>query len=110
MYTPKKYKNSKITGVESYIAETLESKMTRIINNKEPIKNELPIIHTGRNEGIKPEYDIRTDKWEIAAEAMEKITQNKLTKRQEKNTPVIPIDTNTNTNTSDGQTTDKPAK
>lgn len=98
-----------MTGVETYIAEPLEQKMTRILNNKEPIKNELPIIHTGRNEGVKPEYDIRTDKWEIAAEAMDKITQSKLTKREQKNTPVIPIDKNTNTNTSDSLTTDKPS-
>lgn len=108
MYKPKKYRNSTMTGAETYIAESIESKMTRMLNNKEPIKNELPLIHTARTEGVKPEYDIRTDKWEVAAEAMDKITQDKLQKRQEKHTKVVSINRTPNTNTSDGQTADKP--
>ena len=91
MYNPRKYQNSQIKGVESYKAETIENKMKRILNNKEPIKNELPIIYTRRTDGIQPQYDIRTDKWEIAAEAMDKVTQHKLTKREEKNKPETPI-------------------
>ena len=61
-------------------------------------------------EGVKPEYDIRTDKWEVAAEAMDKLTQDKLQKRHEKNTKVVSINRTTNTNTSDGQTADKHGK
>lgn len=59
--------NQGITG------ETIEKKVRRILNDREPITDGAPLIYTEREEGIKPAYDIRTDKWELAAEAMDKV-------------------------------------
>ena len=39
------------TSVEG---ETIETKINRIVNNKEPIKDGAPLIYTERKEGIRP--------------------------------------------------------
>lgn len=68
---------------ESYEGETIECKIERIVNNNEPIKDGAPIIYTERKDGVRPEYDIRTDRFEIAVEAMDKVAQSKIAKREE---------------------------
>lgn len=65
----------------SYTGETIEKKINRIVNNKEPIKDGAPIIYTDRRDGVKPEYDIRTDRFELAVEAMDSITKTHQAKR-----------------------------
>ncbi len=52
-----------------------------MVNNGEPISDGAPIIHTERKDGVLPAYDIRTDRFEIAIEAMDKVTGSKLAKR-----------------------------
>lgn len=64
-----------------YIGETLEKKINRIVNNREPIKDGAPIIYTDRKDGVKPEYDIRTDRFELAVEAMDVVSRAKLAQR-----------------------------
>ena len=51
--------------------------MRRIIENKEPIEKTMPIIYTPSNEEVAPAYNIRTDKWETAIDAMNKIYESK---------------------------------
>lgn len=63
--------------------ETIEMKIERIVNNKEPITDGAPIIYTDRKDGVQPDYDIRTDRWEFAIDAMDKSTKAKLAKRAE---------------------------
>lgn len=67
---------------DSYEGETIETKVKRILNNKEPIKDGAPQIYTERKEGVRPEFDIRTDKWDLAIEAMDIATKQQLAKRQ----------------------------
>jgi hypothetical protein len=50
--------------------ETIEMKVKRIINNNEPITDGAPMIWQERAEGVNPAYDIRTDKWDVALDAM----------------------------------------
>lgn len=50
-------------------AERLETKVKRILTNKEPITDGAPIIHQTRVEGVLPSNDIRADRWDIALEA-----------------------------------------
>lgn len=69
---------------KSYAGETIEMKMNRIMNNKEPITDGAPMIYTERGEGIKPEHDIRTDRMEVALEAMNYVHGSHLAKRQER--------------------------
>lgn len=64
-----------------YEGESIEAKVTRLILNKEPIKDSAPLIYTDRKDGVLPGYDIRTDRFEIAIDAMDKITKSKIAKR-----------------------------
>lgn len=63
--------------------ETLETKIERILNNNEPITDSAPQIYTDRKDGVLPEYNIRTDRFEIAIEAMDKVNKTYRAKRQE---------------------------
>lgn len=67
---------------KSYEGETIEQKINRIVNNKEPIKDGAPIIYTERKDGINPAYDIRTDRFEIAVDAMDKVSKSKIATRE----------------------------
>ena len=55
--------------------ETIEMKMRRITDNKEPIKDGSPLVYTERKDGVLPAYDIRTDRFEIAIDAMDKVSK-----------------------------------
>ena len=52
--------------------------------NKEPIKDGSAMIYTDRKDGVNPAYDIRTDRFELACEAMDKIHRSKLAKKEDK--------------------------
>lgn len=84
MYKILKVAKSKMTINESYEGETIEKKIRRIVNNKEPITDGAPLIYTERKQGVQPGYDIRTDRWEIAVEAMDKVTKTEQAKREER--------------------------
>lgn len=65
-----------------YEGETIEQKVHRVTTNKEPITDGAAIIYTERKDGVQPGYNIKTDKWEVAIDAMQKVTQNELAKRK----------------------------
>lgn len=69
---------------ESYDGETIEHKVHRIMNNGEAITDGAPLIYTERKDGVRPEYNIRTDRWEIANEAMNKVHKTEIAKRQQR--------------------------
>ena len=71
-------------SVTTYEGETIETKVNRIVNNKEPITDGAPIIYTERKDGVLPEYDIRTDRWNIAINAMDKVNMDRFAKRENK--------------------------
>lgn len=71
--------------------ETIEEKVCRITTNKEPIKDGAPLIYTERKHGVQAGYNIRTDRFEVACEAMDKVTKSHLTKREERHKPVTPL-------------------
>lgn len=52
--------------------ELIEEKVKRLTEEKSPINDGAPIIFTERKDGVLPAHDIRTDRFEIAQEAMEK--------------------------------------
>lgn len=69
----------------TYQAEPREVKLRKIIsgeaNNMED--GVFPTIYTEKKDGVLPEYDIRTDRFEVAIDAMDKInksTANKIAK------------------------------
>ena len=68
------------TNYEYQDGETIETKVKRITENNEPITDGAPIIYTNRDDGVLPAYNIRTDRWDIAQQAMEAINQANLAK------------------------------
>ena len=48
-----------------------------MLSQEEPIKDQVPLIYTERKTGVNPEYNIRTDRFMIAMEAMGKISNYK---------------------------------
>lgn len=68
---------------ETYIGERIETKIKRIISNNEPITDGAEIIYQERKEGVSPDYDIRTDRFEVAIDAMDAVSKAKLAKRLE---------------------------
>lgn len=79
-----KYRIDTFTGFEvnnSVEGETIEEKIERVLNNNEPIADGAPIIYTDRRDGVLPAYDIRTDRFEIAIDAMNKVSASQLAKR-----------------------------
>lgn len=64
----------------SYEGESIEQKIARIIESGEPIDAAAPIIYTDRKDGVLPEYDIRTDRWEIAQDAVNRINAMNIAK------------------------------
>lgn len=71
-----------ITVNNALEGETIEAKMRRIENNKEPISDSAPVIYTERKDGVLPQYDIRTDRFDIAVDAMTAVAQAKITERR----------------------------
>lgn len=69
---------------QSTEGETIETKIERIVNNNEPIKDGAPLIYIDRKEGVRPSTNIRTDRFEIAVEATDKIAKSYKARREEK--------------------------
>jgi len=82
MYIYNKPQKTTLKRNTSYQGETLEKKINRIVNNKEPIKDGAPIIYTERKDGVRPEYNIKTDRWEEALTAMDMVNKDKLAQRE----------------------------
>ena len=64
--------------------EPIERKLERLINNNEPIGESLDPIYMERKDGVLAEYNIRTDRFEIAVEAMDKVSKSRIAKREER--------------------------
>jgi len=87
MFNKRQPKPTTIELNQSIEGETIEAKIRRVTNNKEPITDGAPIIFTERKDGVKPEYDIRTDRFELAVEATDLMTKTHLSKREERHNP-----------------------
>lgn len=81
MYKKVKITRSELKVNESREGETMEQKVQRIVEQKEPIKDGAPLIYTERKDGVQAGYNIRTDRFEIAVEAMDKVTKSQIAKR-----------------------------
>ena len=84
MYNKIGDKKSKMKGIQGYDADSIEEKVRKIMNSKEPITDGAPLIYTERKDGVKPSYNIRTDRWEHAVEAMDKVAKAKIAARENK--------------------------
>lgn len=66
--------------IEPQEGETIEEKVAKLVENNEPITDGAPIIYTEKKDGVLPQYDIRTDRWEIAQSAMDLANASKIAK------------------------------
>lgn len=78
------YGKSALKSIETYEGEPIELKLERILSNKEPITDGAPEIYTERKDGAQAQFNIRTDRWEVAAEAMDLVQKNVEAKRTAK--------------------------
>ena len=62
----------------TYQAEPREVKLRKIVNGEANNMEDgvFPTIYTEKKDGVQPEYDIRTDRFEVAIDAMDKINQS----------------------------------
>lgn len=67
---------------ESTEGETLEMKIERVVNNNEAIEDGAEPLYTLREDGVNPDTNVRTDRFEAAIEAMDKVTSSHKAKRQ----------------------------
>lgn len=58
--------------------ETLIKKIQRILDENEPLTDGAPMIYTPKEAGVRADCNIRSDKWEIAMNAMDKVNNYKL--------------------------------
>lgn len=82
--TKKRPTKSKIKVNEAYEGVTIELKVNAIVNNKEPIKDNSPVMYLERSEGVPPGTDIRTDRWDVALDAMNAVSKDTRAKRANK--------------------------
>lgn len=84
MYAQVTANKTTIKANQSYVGETIEEKVNRIVNNKEPIKDGAPLVYTDRKDGVMAATDIRTDRFEVAIDAMDKVHEIKLGQRKKR--------------------------
>lgn len=62
----------------TYQADPREVKLRKIISGETSNMEDgvFPTIYTEKKDGVQPEFDIRTDRFEVAIDAMDKINQS----------------------------------
>lgn len=62
----------------TYLAEPREVKLRKIISGESNNMEDgvFPTIYTEKKDGVQPEYDIRTDRFEVAIDAIDKINKS----------------------------------
>ena len=70
--------------------ETLIKKCQRILDECEPLSDGAPIIFTPKQAGVRPEYNVRKDKWDIAMKAMDRVNSYKLTEYLKEGATEVP--------------------
>ena len=58
--------------------ETLIKKIQRILDENEPLTDGAHLIYTPKQAGVRDDCNIRTDKWELAMNAMDRVNNYKL--------------------------------
>lgn len=71
-------------GIQTTEGETIEQAVQRLISNNEPVEGQAPLIYTERKDGVRAEMNIRTDRWEIAVDAMDKVAASYKARREER--------------------------
>lgn len=84
MYKRPEYASTGLRINKCTAGETIETKVARAIKGGEKIKDTAPLIFQERNAGINEATNIRTDRWEIAVDATDKISKSFSARREGK--------------------------
>lgn len=103
MYRIKPTKPSKLRINKSSVGESIEAKVKRFTTNKEPIKDNAPLAFSERKDGVKPDHNIRTDRWEHAVQAMDTVAKTNRAARENKG-KVIKMESDGKTESVEGTT------
>lgn len=85
--------NGRLKSIEIYEGETIETKVARITLTKEPITDTAPIIYTEKKDGVLPAYNIRTERFDIAIDAMDKMEAARIAKKNQVTADDVPTKT-----------------
>lgn len=58
--------------------EPLIKKIQRILDENEPLTDGAPMIYTPKQAGVRDDCNVRTDKWTLAMNAMDRVNNYKL--------------------------------
>lgn len=83
MYRKSQPMATKLKINESVVGETLPRRIERAMSNGEGITDGAQMTYTDRADGVIPEYDIRTDRMDLAREAGDKINKLNLARREQ---------------------------
>lgn len=70
-----------INQYNGFIGERIEDRVRRMVYNQEPMGDGSPLIYHDRKKGVMPEHNIRTDRFEVAIDSLDKLSTKKLTER-----------------------------
>lgn len=70
--------------------ETLIKKIQRILDENEPLTDGAPMIYTPKQAGVRDDCNVRTDKWALAMDAMDRVNNYKLNEYLKKGEPETP--------------------
>lgn len=80
----KNAEKSRIKQNNSREGVSLEHQIRVMMNNKEKLSGDVKLIYTERKDGTLPAYNIRTDRFEVALDGMDKIQKSYQARREEK--------------------------
>ncbi|AXH77590.1 MAG: hypothetical protein [Microviridae sp.] len=84
IYNNKKRAGGSLKGRSTYEGERLEIKISRMLEDNEPITEISERIYGSREEGVIPSTNIRSDRWDAAVDAMDAANQSKIARREAK--------------------------
>lgn len=63
--------------------ESIETRVRKMVESGEPITDTAPLIYTEKKDGIISDYDIRSDKFDVALEALDTLGKTSIAKNNQ---------------------------
>lgn len=82
MYKKRRQMASTLRVNDSIEGETIERRVERMMAGKEPITDAVDTIYTARKDGVQAQYNIRTDRFELAIDATDRMNASLSAKRE----------------------------
>lgn len=91
-YLTRKTDTTQIRVNKSKVGERIEERVQRMLYAGESMGDGAPLIYTDRRNGVEPQYNVRSDRFELALDAINGVTKDTLTKRTSYYEVVKPAD------------------